>query len=81
MIYTKVNGKVYHRYSSNDIVNCFIDLDPDNEVFGLSTIETIILEALSDDESALMNYHYFKNSAVPSMLIKSIAGHKWYWAK
>lgn len=70
----EVNGKVYRRYKPNDIINCFNDLDPDNEIFGLSTIECIILEALSDDESAIMNYHYFKNSAVPSMLIKVSQG-------
>lgn len=65
-----VNGKVSQVYDPSDVVNCYDELDPDNEVFGLSIMEGIILEILADNESSLTNYHYFKNSAVPSMVLK-----------
>ena len=34
-------------------------------------MESIMLEILADNESALMNYYYFKNSAVPSMILRA----------
>jgi HK97 family phage portal protein len=64
-----IHGKIVNEYMPDDIVNCFDETDPDNEIFGLSIMEGIILEILSDNESALMNYNYFKNSAVPSMVL------------
>lgn len=66
-----VNGKVIHTYMPEDIVRCYDELDPDNEIFGLSYMEGIILDILADNESALMNYHYFKNSAMPSIILKA----------
>ena len=66
-----VNGKKVKTYPVEDVVSCYDELDPDNEVFGLSTMEGIIIDILSDNESALMNYSYFKNNAIPSLILKA----------
>jgi hypothetical protein len=50
-------------------VNCYDESDPDNEIFGLSVLESIILDTLADKESALSNYYYFKNNAIPARLL------------
>ena len=44
-------------------------LDPDNEVQGISKIETLVYDIMSDKESWRSNYAFFKNNAIPSTLI------------
>lgn len=46
-----------------------LESDPDNEIFWLSVIEWLSIDILADNESALSNYHFFKNWAIPSSLI------------
>ena len=65
-----LNWKEVQRYKADDVVHCYDEKDPDNEVFWLSLLEGIITEVLADDEAGLSNYHYFKNNTIPSMLLK-----------
>lgn len=65
-----LNGKEVQRYTPEDVVHCYDEKDPDNEVFGLSLLEGIVTEVLADDEASLSNYHYFKNNTIPSMLLR-----------
>lgn len=65
----RVAGQAVNRYEPKDIVNCFDETDPDNEIFGLSVLESIIYDTLADSEAALANYFYFKNSAIPARLL------------
>jgi len=44
-------------------------LDPDNETLGISKIETLVYDIMSDKESGRSNYAFFKNNAIPSTLI------------
>jgi len=44
-------------------------LDPDNEVQGISKVETLTYDIMSDKESGRSNYAFFKNNAIPSTLI------------
>lgn len=63
-----VDGKSQD-FAPEEIKHLYSEKDPDNEIFGLSPMEGIITDVLADDEAALTNYYYFKNSAVPSQLI------------
>lgn len=63
-----VDGKAQD-FAPEEIKHLYSEKDPDNEIFGLSPMEGIITDVLADDEAALTNYYYFKNSAVPSQLI------------
>ena len=65
-----LNWKEVQRYLPEDVVHCYDEKDPDNEVFWLSLLEWIITEVLADDEASLSNYHYFKNNTIPSMLLR-----------
>lgn len=64
-----INGKVVYRYEASDVVNCFDESDPDNQLFWLSVLESLLYETLADQESAISNYYYFKNNAMPSRLL------------
>lgn len=44
-------------------------LDPDNEVLGISKVETLVYGLVSDKEVEKSNYAFFKNNAIPSTLI------------
>lgn len=63
------SGKAVNKYDAKDIVNCMDETDPDNELFGLSVLESILYDTLADQEAALANYYYFKNSAIPARLL------------
>lgn len=40
----------------------------DNPVFGITILETLVLDVLGDDEASLVNYFWFQNDAIPSAL-------------
>jgi len=58
----------YQEFSPNEIVHFYDELDPDNEIFGMSPMEGIIVDVMADTESWLSNYYFFKNSSIPSQL-------------
>lgn len=64
----QVNGN-QQTFNPEEIAHLYIEKDPDNERMGLSMVEGIITDVMSDDEAGLINYYYFKNSAIPSQLI------------
>jgi HK97 family phage portal protein len=52
-----------------DEIEHFTDnLDPDNELWGMSLLESILDDVFSDREASKSNYFFFKNNAVPSQL-------------
>jgi len=53
----------------NEIFHFKDMLDPDNETLGISKIETLVYDIMSDKESGRSNYAFFKNNAIPSTLI------------
>lgn len=56
-------------YTPDEIFHFKDMLDHDNEVFGISKVETLVYDILGDTESAKSNYSYFKNNAIPSSII------------
>lgn len=44
-----------------------LDIDPDNEAWGMSPIENSLWEARTDLAAMLSNYFFFENDAVPSV--------------
>lgn len=58
----------YQEFEPDEIVHFYDELDPDNEIFGMSPMEWIIIDVMADTESGLSNYYFFKNSAIPSQL-------------
>lgn len=54
-------------FSSDDIVHFKLDCDPDNPIFGLSPIETIVWEAKTEQSAKLTNYYFYENRAEPGM--------------
>ena len=64
----KINGHI-KEYEKDDIVHFFDESDPDNEVLGLSLMEGLIIDVLTDSEAGVSNYNYFKNNAIPSSII------------
>jgi len=55
-------------YSADDIITVKDDDDLDNPVFGISPLETIVVDVLGDEEANLSNYAYFQNDGIPSAL-------------
>lgn len=43
--------------------------DPDNEILGLSKIETLLYDVMWDDEAMKSNYAFFKNNAIPNTIL------------
>lgn len=43
--------------------------DHDNEIIGMSRVETLIYDVMGDDEASKSNYAFFKNNAIPNTLI------------
>lgn len=73
--YGDVIKYIQHVRASSDTIERenmlhFIDEpDPDNEIFGLSLMEGLIIDVLADTEAWESNYYFFKNNAVPWQLI------------
>lgn len=62
-------------YGANDVyfepwqvLHIIADEDPDNEILGMSPLETALWEARTDIAAAQSNYSFFENDAVPSNL-------------
>lgn len=55
-------------YEADDIIVCKLEDDLDNPVFGISPLETIVIDVLGDEEANLSNYAYFQNDGIPSAL-------------
>lgn len=69
MKYIQETSWVRQEFKPEQILHCYNELDPDNEIFWFSPMEWIITDVLAENESALTNYYYFKNNAIPSQLI------------
>lgn len=61
-------------YDAADIIVFMEDEDMDNPVFGISCLETIVIDVLGDEEASLSNHAYFKNDGIPSALYVLQAG-------
>jgi HK97 family phage portal protein len=61
-------------YDAEDIITIKNDDDLDNPVFGISPLETIVIDVLGDEEANLSNYAYFQNDGIPSALYVLQAG-------
>lgn len=44
-------------------------IDPDNEVMGISKIETLCYDIMADKEAGRSNYSFFKNNTIPNTII------------
>ncbi len=53
-------------FTIDEVVHFVLDDDPDNELLGMSPLETALWEARTDIASAESNYYFFENDAVPS---------------
>lgn len=61
-------------YDAEDIITFMEDEDMDNPVFGISPLETIVVDVLGDEEANLSNHAYFQNDGIPSALYVLQAG-------
>lgn len=57
------------KFAKDEIIHFYEELDPDNEMIGMSRVESLITELLTDDEASLSNYYFFKNSSIPGQVI------------
>lgn len=48
-----------------EILQVNLDCDPDHEVFGLSPMESVIWETMTDKAAMMSNYYFFENNAKP----------------
>lgn len=51
-----------------DVVHAKGSTDPDNPVFGMTVLETLVVDVLGDEEAAMANYAFFTNDGIPSAL-------------
>lgn len=56
-------------FEPEEILHVKDKVDMDNEVFGISKVETLVYDILWDKEAAITNYSFFKNNAQPSSLV------------
>jgi len=56
-------------FEPNEILHVIDKPDMDNEIFGISKVETLIYDLMWDKEAAVTNYSFFQNNAMPSSLI------------
>lgn len=62
----KVHGSDTVEFLPENMVHIVLDEDPDNELLGMSPLETALWEARTDISAAQSNYYFFENDAVPS---------------
>jgi phage portal protein BeeE len=55
-------------YQPEEIIHIKDTTDPDNPVFGMTIMETLVLDVMGDEEASLSNYHFFGNDSIPSAL-------------
>jgi HK97 family phage portal protein len=60
--------KSHTTFEPDEILHLIFDDDPDNEMFGMSPLETALWEARTDIAAAQSNYHFFENDAVPATM-------------
>lgn len=53
---------------AEDVLHVTDDTDLDSPVFGISKLETLVLDVMGDEEASLSNYHFFGNDSIPSAL-------------
>lgn len=56
-------------FQPEEILHAKDKIDMDNEVFGISKVETLCYDLLGDKEAAQVNYSFFKNDALPASLV------------
>ena len=59
-----------NQFPKEDIYHYKKDIDVNNPTMWLSSLEWVVYDILADKEAALSNYNFFKNSAIPSSIIK-----------
>lgn len=69
MAYRQVVNASVAMFWADEVVHSIDSIDPDNEVWWISKIETLVLDVLSDKEATQSNYSFFKNNAIPSTII------------
>ena len=62
----KVSGNETITFEPDEMLHVVMDDDPDNELLGMSPLETALWEARTDISAAQSNYYFFENDAVPS---------------
>ena len=62
----KIHGHEDVVFEPEQLLHIQGDSDPDNELWGMSPLETALWEARTDIASAQSNYAFFENDAVPS---------------
>jgi len=55
-------------YPADEIFHYYDDTDMDNPMFGISPLETIVIDVLGDEEANMSNYAFFDNDGIPSSL-------------
>lgn len=61
-------------YKAEDIIHIVDDQDMDNPLFGISQMETLVVDVLGDEEANMSNYAYFTNDGIPSAVYILKAG-------
>lgn len=56
-------------FNPEDILHIKDKTDMDNEMYGLSKVETLVYDLMWDKEASISNYSFFQNNATPSSLI------------
>jgi HK97 family phage portal protein len=64
----RVYGSKDVYFEPHQVWHLVFDDDPDNELLGMSPLETALWEARSDIAAAQSNYYFFENDAVPANL-------------
>ena len=67
--YTQRIGENVQEFEADEIFYLTETIDPDNEIVGLSKIESLIYDVMGDDEAMKSNYAFFKNNAVPNSIV------------
>lgn len=64
--YQRMPGHEDIGFDPSELWHVILDEDPDNELLGMSPLETALWEARTDIAAAQSNYYFFENDAVPS---------------
>lgn len=55
-------------FMPEEIIHIKETVDMDNPAFGMTIMETLVLDVMGDEEASLSNYHFFGNDSIPSAL-------------
>ncbi len=67
-LYKDIKKNVILTYMPDDVYHYIDTIDPDNTVFWISLLETIVYDVMGDIEASKSNYYFFQNDALPSSL-------------